>query len=77
MKSGSLSLRSIILTVILSVLIFLPYGCGFFSQLGETSAEGHQRHKRVLRINRQEMMADVDRVLLLNQPSKLTDKRVP
>jgi hypothetical protein len=77
MKSGSLSLRGVILIVILSVLVFLPYGCGFFNQLGETTAEGHRRHKRVLRVNRQEMMADIDRVFLLDEPSKLTDKRIP
>ncbi len=85
MKSGSLSrrkpccaLHSIILTIILCILVFLPCGCGgFFNQLGETTAEGHRRHERVLRLNRQEMMADIDRVLLLDQPSRLTDKRIP
>ncbi len=77
MKSGSMSLCSIILTIVLCVLVFMPYGCGFCNQLGETTAEGHRRHKRVLRVNRQEMMADVDRVFLLDEPSKLTDKRIP
>jgi hypothetical protein len=84
MKSGSISwrkpscgLRSIILSIILCVLLFLPCGCSFFNQSGETTAEGHRRHKRVLRRNRQEMMADIDRVLLLDEPSKLTDKRIP
>jgi hypothetical protein len=84
MKSGFLSgrklsfgLHSIILSVILTVLVFLPCGCGFFNQPGETVAEGHRRHRRVLRTNRQEMMADIDRVLQLDEPSKLTDKRIP
>jgi len=77
MKSGSISPRGIILTIVLCVLVFLPCGCGFFNQLGETTAEGHQRHQRVLRLNRQEMMADIDRVLQLDEPSKLTDKRIP
>ena len=76
MKSVSFSVCSIILSIILCVLVFLPYGCAF-DQLGETTAEGHRRHKRVLRINRQEMMADIDRLLLLDEPSKLTDKRIP
>jgi hypothetical protein len=84
MKSGFLSwrkpscgLHSIILIIILTVLVFLPCGCSFFNQPGETVAEGHQRHKRVLRLNRQEMMVDVDRVLQLDEPSKLTEKRIP
>ena len=46
-------------------------------QLGETEAEGNRRHRRVFRTNRQEMMADIDRVLLIDQPSRLTDKRIP
>jgi len=33
--------------------------------------------KRALRINRQEMMADLDMLMLLDKPSKLTDKRIP
>lgn len=45
--------------------------------MGETAAEGHRRHKRVIRTDQQEMMADIDRVLLLNEPSSLTDKRIP
>jgi hypothetical protein len=77
MKSGFLSWHSIILTIILCVLVFLPCGCGFFNQPGETTAEGHQRHRRVLRTNRQELMADIDRLLQLYEPSKLTDKRIP
>lgn len=68
---------SVILGIILSVLIFGLAGCGFFDQLGETTAEGHRRHRRNLRINRQEMMADIDKALLLDQPSKLTDRKIP
>ena len=47
------------------------------AQLGETEAEGRRRHLRNARINRQEMMGDIDRALLLDKPSKLTDKRIP
>ena len=47
------------------------------AQLGETEAEGHRRHLRNERINQQEMMRDLDMVLLLDKPSKLTDKRIP
>ena len=46
-------------------------------QPGETTAEGGRRHERVLRLNQQEMMADIDRILLLDRPSELTDLRIP
>lgn len=47
-----------------------------FAQLGETEAEGRRRHLRNERLDRQQLMADIDRVLLTDQPSKLTDKRI-
>jgi hypothetical protein len=37
----------------------------------------YRRHRRVLRINRQGMLADIDRTLLLDKPSKLTGDRIP
>jgi len=58
------------------VLVFMPFGCSS-SQPGETAAEGHRRHKRMARINQQEMMADIDAVFMLDEPSRLTDKRIP
>ena len=77
MKSVSVSVCKVILVVALLVLVFMPFGCSSFSQPGETAAEGHRRHQRVARINQQEMMADIDAVLLLDEPSRLTDKRIP
>ena len=77
MKSVSLSVCRLILSVILYALVFWPCSCRSYDQPGETTAEGHRRHKRVLRINRQEMMADIDRIFLLDEPGKLTDKRIP
>ena len=77
MKSVSISVFKVILAVILLVLVFVPFGCSSFSQPGETAAEGHRRHQRMARINQQEMMADIDAVLLTDEPSKLTDKRIP
>jgi hypothetical protein len=76
MKKGYFYVCSIILSIILCASVFLPCGCRF-DQPGETLAEGHRRHKRVIRVNQQEMMADIDRVLLLDQPTKLTDNRMP
>jgi hypothetical protein len=74
MKSNSIC--KVILAVIFCVLVFLPLGCSS-EQPGETTAEGSRRHKRVLRINQSELMSDIDKALLLDQPSKLTDKRIP
>jgi hypothetical protein len=75
MKNTSVFVCKVVLAVVLFALLILPCGCS--KQLGETVAEGQRRHRRVLRINHQEMMEDIDRVLLLDQPSRLTDKRVP
>ncbi len=73
----SVSMCKVILVVVLCALFLAPLGCKSYDQLGETAAEGHRRHKRTLRINRQEMMADLDELFLLDKPSKLTDKRIP
>ncbi len=70
-------IRSAALTVILGAWLSLACGCSSYEQPGETAAEGRRRHERVARINRQEMMADIDRFLLLDRPSRLTDKRIP
>jgi hypothetical protein len=77
MKGVSVFLCKVILTVILFVLVFLPCGCKSYEQPGETAAEGRRRHLRNQRINQQELMADLDTALLLDKPSKLTDKRIP
>jgi hypothetical protein len=77
MKSVPISLFKVILAAILLTLVFVPFGCSSFSQPGETAAEGHRRHLRTARINQQEMMADIDMVLMLDRPSRLTDKRIP
>jgi hypothetical protein len=58
----------------LVVLFFVCFGC---SQLGETEAQGDQRHLRNLRINQQELIEDIDKTLLYDEPSRLTEKRVP
>jgi len=75
MKSSFLC--KVILAFVFCVLVFLFCGCSSSEQLGETVAEGSLRHDRVLRIDKSELMSDLDKVLLLDQPSKLTDKRIP
>ncbi len=73
----SVSMCKVILVVVLCALFLVPLGCRSYDQLGETAAQGHRRHKRTLRINRQEMMEDLDAIMLLDKPSRLTDKRIP
>ena len=73
----SVSVRKVIQVVILCALFLVPLGCRSYDQMGETTAEGHRRHQRTLRLNRQGMMADLDSFMLLDKPSKLTDKRIP
>ena len=78
-KSGirNFALWFFTLTFVLCGPILLLCGCSRCEQPGETTAEGSRRHQRVLRINQQEMMADIDRTLLLERPSKLIDMRIP
>ena len=76
MRSFSSILHKISLAIILCALIYVLSGCTF-SQLGETRAEGHRRHVRNLRIDNQEMNSDIDKFLLLEKPSRLSDKRIP
>ena len=77
MKGVSVLVCKAILTIVLFVLVFLPCGCSSYEQMGETAAEGRRRHQRALRIQRQQLMADLDTLMLLDKPSKLTDKRIP
>jgi hypothetical protein len=66
------------LAAVIFVCALLAGGCGSWArQPGETIAEGNRRHSRALSINQQEMMQDIDTFLLLDKPSKLTDKRIP
>ena len=70
-------IRSAALTVILGALVSLACGCSSYEQPGETAAEGRRRHLRNARINQQELMADLDRSVQADKPSRLTDKRIP
>ncbi|MFA5239661.1 MAG: hypothetical protein WC476_08160 [Phycisphaerae bacterium] len=65
---------SLLLTVLLFISVFWLVGC---EQPGEVADKGHRRHLRNLSINQQNMMTDIDRALLIDKPSRLTDKRIP
>lgn len=58
------------------VSVSLLAGCSL-RQPGETRAEIDRRHSRVLRLNNETMLSDLDKMLGLDGPSMLTDKRVP
>lgn len=47
------------------------------AQMGEKTAEGHRRHARIHRLNRQAMMEDIDAFFMLDKPSRLTERAIP
>lgn len=75
----------VILGIILCFVILWASGCFCMppvggkgcAQMSETEAEGHRRHLRNARINHQQMMEDIDTFMLYDEPSALTDKRLP
>jgi hypothetical protein len=73
----SVCLRKVIMAIVLTALLLLPCGCSSYEQPGETAAEGRRRHLRNERINQGELMADLDKFMLTDKPSKLSDKRIP
>jgi len=77
-SAGRGGLRGLVLGLILGVMILLPCGCASWgNRPGLTKAEVRRRQKRNLRINYQQMLADIDRTLMLDEPSGLSDKRLP
>ncbi|MDD5326568.1 MAG: hypothetical protein PHY02_01995 [Phycisphaerae bacterium] len=65
---------SLLLAGLLFISVFCLVGC---EQHGETADKGHRRHLRNLSINEQSLMSDLDRALLNDRPSRLTEKRIP
>lgn len=66
----------LIVTVAL-VMSVVSSGCGPWANPGETGAEANRRRERTLRVNHSEMMADIDHFLMLDEPSRLTDRDLP
>lgn len=69
--------NAFLLFFLLAALVVSSAGCGFFAQPGQTAAEVHRDHLRMLRVNQQELMYDLDRTFLLDEPSKLTNRKLP
>jgi len=65
-----------VLVLVLCAFGWSLVGCST-AQPGETMAEGHRRHKRILSTSQQQFMSDLDMVLLFDKPSKLSDRTVP
>jgi hypothetical protein len=66
-----------LLVVVLLTLVVLSTGCGFFAQPGKTAAEVNREHVRMLKLDQQQLMRDVDRTFDLDQPRKLSEMRIP
>ena len=77
MRNTSACIYKIVLGVVLCGMILWLAGCGLTQQPGETTAKGHRRHIRNVRINQQGLMRDVDRLLLSDRPQRTMDRRVP
>ena len=67
----------VVLTVLLLAIAVFATGCGFFNQPGMTAQEVNREHLRILRINNEQMMRDIDRVLGLDKPSMLSEMHQP
>ncbi len=57
---------------VLCVILLCLSGC--FKSTGETTDQVHQKHMRMINTNRRQMQEDIDSVLLLDRPSRLSDK---
>ena len=68
----------VVLIVCLLALVLFSAGCsGFWDQPGKTAQEVNRDHYRILRINNQQMMRDLDRWLGFDKPSMLTEMKIP
>ena len=74
-RGRSSRLRLFALALLVSVAALLS-GCSW-RHPGETVAEVDRRHERMLRLNSELLLSDLDMVLMLDRPSQLTDKRIP
>jgi hypothetical protein len=63
-----------LLTVVALALVIMSTGCG---QQGKTAAEVNRTHIRVLQIQNQQLMRDIDRTFDLDQPTTLTERHIP
>lgn len=79
LKARNLNGRTLVLTLVLLGMMVLSWGCSSLNHPypGESWAEANRRHKRVMRLNSQGILADIDAVMLMDRPSHLTSERLP
>ncbi len=63
----------ILLAAVIMPMIIISGGC---AKYGETLAEGHRRHKRILNLNHQGLIEDIDMILMMDEPSRRTRYRI-
>ena len=76
-QNTRLQTRRWVLGVMLGLMILSMAGCSSWHQPGETATERSLRHNRALRHNYQLLAEDVDKVLLLDKPSRLGEYNLP
>ncbi len=76
-ETVGLNLRALVLAFVLVVIVLTTGGCKSWTTPGETSAEARRRRDRIVRVNSEQMVADMEAVLMLDRPSKLSDRRLP
>ena len=69
--------RSWFTALLVLVLALVMGGCCHYARPGETASERGLRQKRVFRVNCSQMMDDIDKVLMLDRPSGLSEYRLP
>ena len=69
--------KHLILGSLLGLMLLAMAGCSTWHQPGESATERSLRHNRALRHNYQSMVEDIDKVFLINQPSRLGDHTLP
>ena len=66
----------VIILVVLTALVFSLAGCGPIHGQGETADEGHRRHMRQLKLEKDMLIDDVDAVLHTDRPTRLSRKTI-
>ena len=72
---GFSAIRFCVAGLMLLSIALVAGGCG--SCTGETVAERGLRHRRVFRVNNNQIMDDIDRILMLDKPHGLSKYRLP
>ena len=69
--------RVLAAVLFLVVMTLINSGCAYYHGQGETAQERARRQYRTSRVNANQLVEDIDKVLMLDEPSHLTEKRVP